>query len=225
MIEINKISKRVLWYVIGYIVTDGNLSKDGRHICIVSKDLEHLEKMRLALLIKTPVGKKWRSPSSSRECGQLQFSDVKFYRFLQSINIRPRKSLTQGIIPVPPKFFKDFLRGTIDGDGSIFSWVNNKNGHTQWIIKITSGAEVFSNWLLIETEKICKVRGRIHVRKAVGRNPIYIVKFGKLAAHRIIKKIYYQDCLCLERKLLLAKLCLLDKPKMLHYRSVNARVL
>ena len=49
--------------------------------------------------------------------------------------------------------------------------------------------------------------GDIHAE----RSRVFSVKFGKLAAKRILDSCYYEDCLSLERKATLAKLCSASK--------------
>ncbi len=207
MISISTLNPNELWYIIGYIVADGNLSKDKRHISIVSKDIEHLYKINASLELKCLPKMKSNGKNKNKIYGDLQFSDVTFYRYLQSIGLGPNKSLVLGPVKITSEFFSDFLRGVIDGDGSIQSWKHSQNAHVQWILKIVSGSKELAYWLHTEIEKRYSVTGKVHVRKNNVKNPIYIIKFGKLACQRIIKEIYYTDCLCLERKLKLVHLC------------------
>ncbi|MFN2521561.1 MAG: hypothetical protein ABR525_11050, partial [Candidatus Limnocylindria bacterium] len=55
-------------------------------------------------------------------------SSVAFCRWLESIGIHPRKSLTIGAIGVPDEFFFDLARGLMDGDGSVTNFVLNPGG-------------------------------------------------------------------------------------------------
>lgn len=45
-----------LAYAVGLIATDGNLSKDGRHIELTSKDTEQLETFKRCLKLKNRIG-------------------------------------------------------------------------------------------------------------------------------------------------------------------------
>ena len=115
MININRIESADLWYVVGYIATDGYLSIDGRHINITSKDRDHLYKIRSALKLDNKIGRKSRVAHDEKRFSQLQFGDVKFYRFLKGLGLVSRKSLTLGPLNIDDKFFKDFFRGVING--------------------------------------------------------------------------------------------------------------
>lgn len=220
MIDIKHVGSKSLWYIIGYIVTDGNLSKDRRHISITSKDIDHLYKIRSALNQTISVRRKMGSHSKEKIYGELGFSDVNFYRYLQSVNIGPRKSLVQGAVLINQKYFSDFLRGVIDGDGCIHSWKNKDNSMTQWCVRITSASKEFAHWLFRTINNEYSINGKIYCQKYENRNPIYIIKFGKIAGQVILKNIYYKDCLCLDRKRAIVEACLLDQSKMVNYGSV-----
>ena len=109
-------------YAIGLLVTDGNLSKDNRHISFTSKDYELIENLQIGLGINENVGKKARGGEKEKKYFVLEFSDVIFYRFLLSIGLMPAKSKILGEIAVPRLYMMDFLRGHFDGDGSFFSY-------------------------------------------------------------------------------------------------------
>ena len=209
-----------LWYIIGYIVADGNLSSDGRHITIVSKDIEHLVKIRSALQIDCKIGMFARGGYKEKKYGRLQFSNVNFYKWLQSIGIGPNKSLVQGPVVLDPNHIGDFVRGIIDGDGCIRTWEHSSNGLIQWYTSITSASLSLITWLKEMIEEEYKIKGKIHSNAISRKNPIYRIKFGKLASQVLFDNIYYSSCLCLNRKKRLAQSCLLDTKKMVNYNSV-----
>jgi hypothetical protein len=150
---------------------------------------------------------KARGYSTDKKYGALQIGDVNFFRYLLSLGLTPRKSLTLQPLPVPSDYFGDFLRGVIDGDGNIHGWVHPSNHHEQWEIRIYSASSQFVTWLKASVEEMFQVRGSLITSSATHRNPMYIIKFGKMAAREILGKIYYEDALALERKELLAKAC------------------
>lgn len=47
-----------LAYIVGFIVTDGNLSSDGRHLTFVSKDVQLLKIFKEILNLKNKIGLK-----------------------------------------------------------------------------------------------------------------------------------------------------------------------
>ncbi len=226
MVDLKLVEPKDFWYVVGLIVTDGNLSKDGRHIDITSKEISHLEKVANALFFKNPIASKYSGRNREKTYFRLQFSDAKLYRYLQNIGITPRKSLTLRDIKINERYFRDFLRGVIDGDGSICVWKHRTNGHQQWSLRIVSAAPIFSKWIKEEIETHYKVRGRLHVRAHdEKRNNLHIIKFGKLAAKVILSDIYYKGALFLDSKHKRHLECLQDESKMIKYGEVlRARV-
>lgn len=221
MVDLKNIKSKNLWYVIGYIATDGHLSKDGRHLNITSKDKDHLEKIKQVLGLNIKIGKKGRGGSKNKIYSQLQFSDVKFYKFLLSIGFVQQKSLNIGEINVDKNFFEDFLRGIIDGDGSISTWIHKSNLHRQWSLRIISAAPKFIKWLKKKTESHFDVKGKLYCYKYKNKiNPIYILKFGKLPAKIILKSIYYKGCFSLSRKNNQSIICLQDENKMINYGNI-----
>ena len=221
MVDLKLVRLSDLWYIIGLIVTDGNLSKDGRHINITSKDRRYLFAIKKALKLKNKIGRKTRGHSKEKIYSQLQFGDVKFYKFLVDIGLSPKKSLTLGKIGVDKNYFVDFLRGVIDGDGNISTWIHTSNKHRQWSLRIVSAAPVFAEWLKNEIEMYFKVSGKLYHHKYRGKkNFINILKFGKLAAKVILQKTYYKKSFSLYRKSQQVSRCLQDKNRMINYRGI-----
>lgn len=221
MLDLKSVNPNYLWYLIGLITTDGSLSKDGRHINITSKQYQHLICIKKALGLVNKISKKSRAVNTEKIYYQLQISDVKFYRYLLSLGLISKKSLILGAISLDKKYFHDFLRGVVDGDGCISTWIHKSNRHRQWTLRIVSGAPVFIKWLKEEIETTFHVSGKLYGYKYKNKKSyIYILKFGKLASKIILNRIYYKDCLTLKRKALLQKQCLQDRNKMVNYGNI-----
>lgn len=210
MIDISTVKQEHFWYTVGLITTDGNLSPDGRHINITSKDIDLLISVKNALGLKTKITLKGNGYSIERLYGALQVSDVHFYQLLMSLGLKPRKSLTLGTIVVEEKYFPDFLRGVIDGDGSIRHWIHPTNGSEQWELKIRSAAHLFASWLYDSITTHFQVRGTVFPETIGRKHCIYTVKFGKMAARKILSSCYYINALSLKRKHKLANECMMS---------------
>lgn len=214
MVELNRLKPQDLWYVVGYIATDGYLSSDGRHINITSKDRGHLYSIRNSLALKNKIGRKTRTNGEEKNYSQLQFGSVNFYKYLETLGITPKKSLTIGKINIDNTFFVDFLRGVIDGDGNISSWTHRTNGHTQWCLRIYSASSEFIEWINTAIEIQFGFKGKLYARKEKNKmNFIYSLKFGKLVAVKILQSCYYKGSLALKRKSEKASLCLQSRGK------------
>ena len=186
-----------LAYVVGLLVTDGCLSKDGRHIDLTSKDIEQIQNFIHILNLNCKITHK-NSSTSNNIYYRAQFSNVKLYRFLVEIGLTPAKSKTIGSIDIPRKFFIDYLRGCIDGDGYTYSywdprWKNSFMLYTGFV----SASLRHLIWLKETIEHYYGIKGHI---KSSAR--AYNLVFGKKASVILLQKIYYRnDLICLKRKL------------------------
>jgi hypothetical protein len=186
-----------LAYAIGLLATDGSLSKDGRHIDFTSADLEQIENYLKALNVWVKIGIKFSS--KNKISYRVQFSDIPFYRFLQSIGLTPKKSLTIGKIKIPDHLFFDFLRGCFDGDGTFYSyWDPRWKSSHMFYIEFISASKAHIDWLRMELKKRNGILGYINKGN---KKSIIQLKYAKKEAIEIIKKIYYnRQVVCLSRK-------------------------
>ncbi len=193
-----------LWYLVGLITSDGSLSKDGRHIDITSKDREYL------LGLKEYTGLQNNVTAKSGSMGQIayhiQFANRDFYDFLLGIGLMPRKSLILKEIRTEESYFADFVRGVIDGDGCIRSWIHPTNGIRQWSLRVYSGSEDFLKWLSGNIELYFRARGKIY-KESSQLGIKFILKYGKMAAGFVLKSCYYDGAFAMERKARLALSC------------------
>jgi len=201
-----KVEASLLWYLVGLITTDGNLSKDGRHVDITLKDREMLLKITKAAGLNNKVGIKMGGLGNVGY--RIQISNVNFYNFLISVGLFPNKSLSLGKLAVPDKYFPHFLRGVIDGDGCIRSWIHSLNKREQWSLRIYSGSRTFVNWLKNMIKMNIGACGKIYDnnKNRLG-NALYVLKFGKMAARCILARCYNGKWLSLDRKRKLANEC------------------
>lgn len=193
-----------LWYLVGLIASDGCLSKDERHIDITASERKFLEELKNELKIAYKIGIK--NKGMNNQAYRFQISNKNFYEFLLSIGLTPNKSLTLNEIAVPNGYFGDFLRGLIDGDGCIRSWIHPTNKREQWSLRIYSGSIKFLGWLGQKIDTNLKARGKIYRYNKQGS--CFVLKFGKMAARHIVQQCYYPGSFGLERKNLLAEECM-----------------
>ena len=193
-----------LWYLVGLIASDGNLSNDGRHIDITSSDYDFLQRIKDETGINNKIGTK--RAGKKQKSFRIQIGNRNFYDFLLSIGLTQNKSLTIRKVKVPRQFFADFLRGLIDGDGSIRNWDHPTNFCKQWSLRIYSGSKTFLDWLATEIKKYFGVSGKVYKHNDEGTE--CVLKFGKMAAREILKKCYYEKSLSMERKNILAQQCI-----------------
>lgn len=185
-------------YAVGLIASDGNLSPNGRHITFVSKEIEQINNFLKCLGISVKVGKTF-SGYKGKWAHRVQFGDVLFYRYLQSIGLSSAKSKTIGALKIPDKYFFDFLRGVFDGDGSTYSyWDKRWKSSFMFYLGFASASKIFTDWLRLKIKEVTGSSG--HVTKD-GAGSTYQLKYAKGESLQILKKMYYsKHCICLSRK-------------------------
>ncbi|HQO37364.1 MAG TPA: LAGLIDADG family homing endonuclease [Candidatus Omnitrophota bacterium] len=193
-----------LWYVVGLITTDGCLSNDHRHIDITSKDYQLLKAVKSAASLTNKITDKYNG--RGQKSYRIGLANRKFYDFLLSVGLMTNKSLILGPIDVPREYFADFLRGVIDGDGCIRTWIHPTNHGKQWSLRVYSGSRRFLLWLRDMVTQQFSVTGSMHVNDTKA-NPCWILKYGKMAAREICRRCYYPRCIGLNRKIVLAGKC------------------
>jgi len=186
-------------YAIGLLVTDGSLSKDGRHIVLVSKDREMIENFMKALDFQNKIGRHSRGSSIDKKYFRVQFGDVNFYNFLFKIGLMPNKTKIIRDVKIPSKYFFDFLRGHFDGDGSFYSyWDPRWRSSFMFYTVFVSASKNHIEWLQKFIYKFLKIKG--YVAKSV-TNSVYQLRYAKADSLKLLSKLYYNsDIVCLSRK-------------------------
>ncbi len=202
-----------LAYVIGLLVTDGYLSIDRRHILLVSADIEQLETFRRILelrnrICKHPAGR-LGTPSL-----RVQFGDRLFHDWLSAIGFTPRKTYSIGALSIPDKFFPDFLRGHLDGDGSILAYADRYNTrlkpeyvYQRLYVRFLSASRPHIEWLQTSITRLLGVDGYVTERRGPGATvPLCRLSFAKKDAIALLRWIYYAPGVpCLARKRAIAE--------------------
>ena len=190
-------------YAIGLMVTDGNLSSDGRHISFVSKDLEQIKNFAECLGLDNKIGDTF-SGYKHMHSYRIQFGDIIFYKFLTSIGLSAAKSKTIGKVEVPQKHFFDYLRGVFDGDGCIYSyWDKRWRSSYMFYISFVSASEKHVVWLRSEISNRIGSDGHVTMD---GKGLTHQLKYAKRDSVELIKRMYYSKKVrCLTRKKLKIK--------------------
>ena len=130
-------------YFLGLLFTDGSIVLDDKRspsisIELVESDIDILQKFKEEL---NSDGNFYYNKRDNRTNGTYSFSirSKQLARDLEKYNIIPNKTYQTSSLVIPYEFKKEFLRGIIDGDGSIYysnsAWHVNVCGHNDNIIK------------------------------------------------------------------------------------------
>jgi len=205
-----------LAYAVGLIVTDGCLSSDGRHIIMRSSDKQLLETYRKCLdIYHCKIGKTGGSGYTNNDSYRVQHGDVQLYRWLRRIGVPKNKTYDIGRLHIPDNIFPDFLRGHLDGDGSITTYLDTYNTfknpkyiYRRLWVRFLSANKSHVSWLQEKISTNINVVGRIHTRvpKDANRTNMHILKFGKKDSIKLLEYMYYrEDIPCLNRKKTIAE--------------------
>jgi hypothetical protein len=188
-------------YAVGLIATDGCLS--GRTINFTNTD-RHLVKTFVECVGQSvKVGVQYRlgrQPTYRAGMGNRILFD-----WLISIGITPRKSLTIGAISVPDPFFLSFVRGLLDGDGSVRNyWYTVPKGTRPYqalAALFHSASRPHLEWLQLELARQHGFRGALF-RKRQRPHDIHVLKYATKEARRLLPLLYPPGAPCLQRKAL-----------------------
>jgi hypothetical protein len=149
------------------------------------------------------ISKKSRGGGSEKKYFRVQFSNVLLYDFFNKIGIENNKSLTINKVNVPAALMPDFLRGLLDGDGSITIFNHPESQFAQIRIRFSSASKIFLVWLQKELKLVAN--GGYILRSSRCWQLIY----AKTDSIGLIKYMYYKNnVVCLGRKERLARHCL-----------------
>lgn len=186
-----------LAYLVGLMTTDGNLSKDGRHMSFVSKDLEQVQNVIIILKLKNKICVKNSSFKNNGKYYYVQFGNVEFYKFLNSVGLFPNKTKNLGSLLIPDVYIKDFIRGHLDGDGYTYSyWDKRWKNSFMFYTVLVSASKKHVIWLREIILNLYKLEGKIKRNKSV-----YVLVFSKKASIKLMEVIYYsRNLICMKRK-------------------------
>lgn len=204
------------FYLLGAWMTDGWLSdkKSNVYFGIGSKDNEWVESIRNIVCPEKPIYK--------HKSGLYCYFKASNMDWFVSLGCTTKKSKTLKIEKnIPKEYHRDFIRGAIDGDGSLSSssYKKVKNNKTYYYKKHTvylcSASKMFLEQVqdMIPSDIRCnlfncgKPKGKIKDRTIIGKCDVHRLIFNDSNALKFTKWIYYQNndlSLCRKNKIALS---------------------
>lgn len=190
-------SENMAW-LLGFLAADGSIEKNRNVIklSLSSIDKEILEKIREEIQLESPV--KDYITSGGYFVSKIQWSSEKHKKDLSQYGVIPQKTfLLKPPTKLERKYFKDYIRGFWDGDGSIVINRNNYNSLTWEIGSATKEILDFINDFFYEEYGIPKV----NIHKIRRKEDFYLLMYSTTASLKIYD-IFYQNpnALSLARK-------------------------
>lgn len=179
-------------YAVGLLATDGGLT--GRKtVALVSKDKAQVMTFRSCIGAANPLGRNGKAY-------RIQITDVRFYRWLESIGVTARKSLTLNSLAVPRPVFIHVVRGLLDGDGSIYTGTTVPNRrrypshqYQRLTVRFHSASERHIQWLRAQLEEVLGLTGFVSVtRKRVKDRDslLFVLRYSKHESVALLGQLY-----------------------------------
>jgi hypothetical protein len=175
-----------LAYVAGLFASDGCLINDGRHLTLVSNDLEILDNTKRILKSKATIGQK--TGGFGTQSHFLAMGDVALYDFFLKAGIHPAKSLTIQKVDVPDEYYRDFLRGHFDGDGCIAGYKDSRWPKSyMYYMSICGASPPFIEWIQQKNGLLANT-----TRAAIWKgDPVWQLRYAKSDARKLFNFMYY----------------------------------
>lgn len=180
-----------LAWVVGLIWSDGCLY--GNTVDISSKDFQIIE------LVLALIGGRYALKNRGEHL-RVHFSSKHVATFLRSIGLTEKKSLTIAWPKIPVEYEADFMRGLIDGDGSVISRSDRPGQQVPDLrVQLVTASALLrdgvANWL--ERNNISFT---LYVRKDT--NPLWRFTVLRQESLRTLYTLLYPqtDSVCLHRK-------------------------
>lgn len=193
----DKITPNVAW-VIGWILSDGNVSSDNYKITINLRreDQKILETIKDLLSYGGPIYKTSSNVKNKVHFGSsLQIGSKHLVKKLNALGIHSNKTLKEKfpIIKDDENILRFFIRGVFEGDGSLFK---DQGG---WVFQIVGTKELLSDIqkVLMKYADLNKTKLTHNIKN---KNHYALRYRGKKSTNKIMDWIYTNPELCLDRK-------------------------
>ncbi|PIP22389.1 MAG: hypothetical protein COX38_00885 [Candidatus Nealsonbacteria bacterium CG23_combo_of_CG06-09_8_20_14_all_39_25] len=194
-------------YILGFIFADGNITEITHNGCsdklafgLHRKDIDILRKIKRELSAEQALSKSGKyihfSVYSQKIVDDLKLLKVSYRKSL-------RRSSQENIPNIPQKYIQDFIRGIVDGDGSINF---DKRGYPRLSI---CGRKKIMTFIRNHFLSRFNIYSKIAQAKYYGKKyNLFYIAYRSNSAKTLINYLYNNANLYLERKFKLAKRCL-----------------
>lgn len=191
---------RDMAYVLGFVAADGNICHSGNAhtLHIASDDKDVIEKIRKVIDYHGPIYEKPRS--NGKISYNLRICDRMIFYDLEKLGITERKSLT--LYPnVHKDFVVDFLRGFLDGDGTIYLRSGNQYISKLRVIFYTASYPM-AHFIQSKMKNLLGnlYNGNIHSRITKQKTLYYSIGLGHKASTKLLSILYADTNLYMDRK-------------------------
>ena len=201
-----KIDSSLKAYFLGFITADGGIDNDGITIS-TAKDKNILEEFLKEVNSNRPPKKLIRYDSRFQKeysSWRIFVYSRKMVRDLAKYGVIRNKTF-KTYFPkdlIPKRFYRDFIRGVFDGDGSTSKYKGMKKYKTKfhyfwhYIFSIAGNLSLLKEIQNILVKECNLPHSRILPKKRI--HLLYV--WSKPGIQRIYNYLYYPNCICIKRK-------------------------
>lgn len=192
------------YYLLGVFMTDGHIRinksrTNSRIIGLCSVDIDWLGTIRDLICPELPIK---FDKQTSDICGSITIQSSDLSDWFIKMGCVPRKSLILKFPKIPEQYLPDFIRGCIDGDGTVYIG-KSKNNHNEYSCSL-SGASLnfFKTFKKILNNKqfiysFSKYKSKSHFTKKgsyiISKNWTYALRLRGRNCYDFLQWIYYPN--------------------------------
>lgn len=176
-------------YILGYIFADGCLLKARYRLKIASCNKIYLKSILKIIKSTYPVLANWSDDRESPNYYSIVDSKEVYFDLIK-LGLVPRKSKIMKFPSMPKKYFFQFLRGYLDGDGSVYyDRPHIDRGNRKYIRLNTCFTSSSANFLNTIQKFISKELG-IFQQKLSKNYDAFKLRYSTKDSLKILKQIY-----------------------------------
>lgn len=150
-------------YVLGCLYSDGSLENSpyirGKYVRFSNTEYDFVKNIRHLMGSEHTITR-FEAHGNRQEKYLLRIGSHSLYNDLEALGLFPNKSLTMEFPSVPESYLADFIRGYLDGDGSVIIEKYKKDRDDRRLKAIfTSGSKIFLESLDKCLQDFCYIKG------------------------------------------------------------------
>jgi len=207
-------------YILGFILADGCIIRgtykgysDSLKFGVHIKDIDILEKIKRELNSNHSI-------SIFKNAAHLCITSQKMVDSLKCLKISYQKSLRENVPEIPQEFIRDFIRGVVDGDGSL--WIDKQKNYPT--LSVSGGEKMLTfvrKHFFEEFEIYSSLTKQSYSTKI--KKHLYQIAYRTNPAQALIEYLYKDAGIFLNRKYKMAQLCLKPKIKKREHIKTNTK--
>jgi len=181
-------------YLLGLLISDGNIGKLGYNFSLTSKDIEILEYAKTILKSShkictiNSIDKRTNKPYTMYN---INFCSKEMVKDLNKLGLYDNKSLNVKIPDIDKKYYWHLIRGLFDGDGSISTNITKKEGQLTFSLIGSLDTILFLKNIFLENN--LKNNKIIQIKTTIKDKFIYKIHMGSYNDLLFIKENMYKN--------------------------------